>query len=268
MRCCTTYSCVLSRANKNVKEIRVDPWLVLGLALLPAIGNFGGGMLAEFFPTNNRIVSIALHGAAGIVIAVVSTELMPEALEQLSPWLVAAAFGAGGVIAISGAVNSLQASAKPKGGALSSGMWMIYIAVSMDLASDGLMIGSGSAVSASMALVLAMGQVLADIPEGYATIANMKENEVPRSRRILLSASFVIPVVGMAMVSYFLLRDVAEAWKMGALAFVAGLLSLAAVEDMISEAHESGEDTKWSMLAFTGGFVLFVLVSAGLERFS
>ncbi|MEJ7931460.1 peptidoglycan-binding protein [Ramlibacter sp. AN1015] len=248
----------------------MDPWLVLGLALLPAIGNFGGGMLAEFFPTNNRIVSIALHGAAGIVIAVVSTELMPEALEQLSPWLVAAAFGAGGVsyVAISGAVDRLQASAKPKGGASSSGMWMIYIAVSMDLASDGLMIGSGSAVSASMALVLAMGQVLADIPEGYATIANMKENEVPRSRRILLSASFVIPVVGMAMVSYFLLRDVADAWKMGALAFVAGLLSLAAVEDMISEAHESGEDTKWSMLAFTSGFVLFVLVSAGLERFS
>ncbi|MBL0422525.1 hypothetical protein JI739_19420 [Ramlibacter sp. AW1] len=70
----------------------------------------------------------------------------------------------------------------------------------------------------------------------------------------------------MAMVSYFLLRGVAEAWKMGALAFVAGLLALAAVEDMISEAHESGEDTKWSMLAFTGGFVLFVLVSAGLER--
>ena len=53
-------------------------------------------------------------------------------------------------------------------------------------------------------------------------------------------------------------------WQMSALAFVAGLLSLAAVKDMISEAHESKEDTKWSLLVFTGGFVLFVLVSAGV----
>lgn len=239
-------------------------WLVLGLALLPALGNFGGGMAAEFFPTSPGVVSKALHAAAGIVIAIVATELMPEALAGLSAWWVAGAFGTGGVVyvLISGAVGKLQAKSA-RGG--SSGMWMIYIAVSMDLASDGLMIGSGSAISAAMALVLASGQVLADIPEGYATIATMKENGVPRSRRIALSASFAIPVLGMAMLSYFLLREVDEAWKLGALAFVAGLLSLAAVEDMISEAHESTQDTKWSMLSFTGGFVLFVLVSAGLE---
>lgn len=208
--------------------------------------------------------------AAGIVIAVVATELMPEALEKLSPWWAAAAFGAGGVgyVLISMAVDGLQprgdASTRSSRTSSSKGMWMIYIAVSIDLASDGLMIGSGSAVSASMAMVLATGQVLADIPEGYATIANMKQNEVPRSRRMLLSASFAIPVVGMAAIAYFLLRDVAEAWQMGALAFVAGLLALAAVEDMVSEAHEGGEDTRLSMLSFTGGFVLFVLVSAGL----
>lgn len=246
-------------------------WLVMGLALLPALGNFGGGLLAEFFPINQRIVSKALHAAAGIVIAVVATELMPEALEKLSPWWAAAAFGAGGVayVLISMVVDKLQSeggdSSGNTGASNTKGMWMIYIAVSIDLASDGLMIGSGSAVSASMAMVLAAGQVLADVPEGYATIANMKENGVPKARRMLLSASFAIPVVGMAAIAYFLLRDVAEAWQMGALAFVAGLLALAAVEDMISEAHEGGEDTRLTMLSFTGGFVLFVLVSAGLE---
>jgi len=33
---------------------------------------------------------------------------------------------------------------------------------------------------------------------------------------------------------------------------------------MIVEAHESAEDTRGSVLAFVGGFVLFTLVSAGL----
>lgn len=241
-------------------------WMVLGLALLPALGNFGGGLLAELFETNKSRLNKALHAAAGIVIAIVAVELLPEALERISAWWVAAAFGLGGVtyVLIGMVVDKLQASSENNGAGSSSGMWMVYIAVSIDLASDGLMIGTGSAVSFTMALALALGQVLADIPEGYATIANMKEKGVPRTRRLLLSASFAIPVIGMASIAYFFLKGQSEIWQMSALAFVAGLLSLAAVEDMISEAHESKEDTKWSLLVFTGGFVLFVLVSAGV----
>jgi ZIP family zinc transporter len=241
-------------------------WMVLGLAFLPALGNFGGGLLAEFFETNKGRLNKALHAAAGIVIAIVSTELMPEALEKVSAWIVAAAFGLGGVayVLIGTAVDKMQASSESKGASSASGMWMIYIAVSIDLASDGLMIGTGSAVSSSMAIALALGQVLADIPEGYATIANMKDKGVPKSRRLLLSASFAIPVVAMASIAYFFLKGQSEVWQMSALAFVAGLLALAAVEDMLSEAHESVEDTKWSLLLFTGGFVLFILVSAGI----
>lgn len=53
---------------------------------------------------------------------------------------------------------------------------MIHIAVSIDLASDGLMIGSGSAVSGLQ-----------------------KENKAPRSPRILLSASFAVPVVAFGV---------------------------------------------------------------------
>ena len=242
-------------------------WMVLGLALLPALGNFGGAILAETFATNKNRLNKALHAAAGIVIAIISVELIPEALEKISAWWVAAAFGLGGIayVVISIIVDKLQGATNKSGANSASGMWMIYIAVSIDLASDGLMIGTGSAVSPTMALALALGQVLADIPEGYATIANMKEKGVSRPRRILLSASFAIPVLGMASIAYFVLRGVGEVWQMGALAFVAGLLALAAVEDMISEAHESREDTKWSMLLFTGGFVLFVLVSAGVD---
>ena len=52
---------------------------------------------------------------------------------------------------------------------------------------------------------------------------------------------------------------------MAALVFVAGLLTLAAVEDMLEEAHEWREDSERSMLAFLGGFILFTLVSVGLE---
>jgi ZIP family zinc transporter len=115
-----------------------------------------------------------------------------------------------------------------------------------------------------MAFVLALGQILADIPEGYATIANMKDKGISRARRLMLSAGFAIPVLAAAVLAYYLLRGQSDILKMGTLVFTAGLLTAAAVENMISEAHESAEDTRWSVLSFTGGFVLFTVVSAGL----
>ena len=39
---------------------------------------------------------------------------------------------------------------------------------------------------------------------------------------------------------------------------------LAAIEDMIVEAHERVQDTRGSVLTPVGGFAVFALVSAGL----
>jgi len=40
-------------------------------AAIPAVGNFGGGALAELFDASRRTLSFALHGAAGVVLAMV-----------------------------------------------------------------------------------------------------------------------------------------------------------------------------------------------------
>jgi len=242
-------------------------WMVLGLALLPALGNFGGGLVAEVSRTTGRRLNYALHGAAGLVIAVVAVEIMPRVLESLSAWLIALSFALGGIayVGIEKLVEGIQRRQGQQRESGQTSVWMIYIAVSIDLFSDGLLIGAGSAVSLSVALILAVGQVLADIPEGFAAIANMKDKGIPRSKRLLLSASFALPVLSAAVFAYFVLRSQPEAFKFAALTFTAGLLTVAAIEDMISEAHESGDDTHVSPLAFIGGFVLFILVSAGLE---
>ncbi|MGR3570675.1 ZIP family metal transporter [Brevirhabdus sp.] len=246
-------------------------WLLIGLALLPGLGNLAGGMVAEFIETTPRLLNLALHAASGIVIGVVAIELIPEALDTLAGWWIAAAFAAGGAAYVG--VDSLlrrktpapDKTDTPDNGEGRSAMWMIYVAVAVDLTGDGLMIGSGSAVGASLAIVLAAGQVLADFPEGYSVVANMREKQVPRGRRIAVSLSFPVYCLIAALGAWLLLRDAPDAAKSAALVFVAGLLSVAAVEDMIEEAHEAAEDNARSLLAFVGGFALFALVSAGLE---
>ena len=70
--------------------------LVLALAARPAAGNFLGGIAAELFKVSERTLSLALHLAAGIVLAVVGLELMPEALRADAPWVPILAFVGGG----------------------------------------------------------------------------------------------------------------------------------------------------------------------------
>ena len=53
---------------------------VLALALLPAAGNFVGGLISEFRRPSPIVLNRALHIAAGVIIAVVAVEVMPEAI--------------------------------------------------------------------------------------------------------------------------------------------------------------------------------------------
>jgi ZIP family zinc transporter len=237
--------------------------IVLGLALLPALGNLGGGVLAEWLRPSQKMLNRALHAAAGIILAVVAVEVMPGALRSAPAWLLALAFLAGGGahLLVEAGVERWQKSQQAGAG---TGAWMTYIAVVTDLVGDGLLIGAGAAVSSTLGLLLALGQVLADIPEGFAVIANFRAKGVERAKRLLLSALFVLPVVGSAVIAYFALRGQREALKVAALVFVAGLYTLAAIEDMLREAHESAEDSRWSAISFLTGFALFLAVSGGL----
>lgn len=234
-------------------------WQVIVLALLPFAGNLSGGILAEVVETTKRRVSIALHAAAGIVLAVIGVELMPRTLENTQPWIVVLAFCLGGIASI-GLKHAVKRLQERRGG--NAGPWMIYIAVSTDLFTDGLLIGTGSAVSFTLALLLAVAQVLADIPEGFASIANFRSQGIKRRTRLLLAAGFAVPILVAAVGSYWLLRSAASAWQMGTLAFAAGMLTVLAVEDIVPEAHETTEDFPLATGAIIGGFALFTLLSA------
>jgi ZIP family zinc transporter len=240
--------------------------VILGLALLPAAGNFLGGILAEVSRPSPKAVSLALHAAVGLVFAIISTELLPEASEVLSGWLIGIAFIIGGLLYVG--ADSIASRLSSGGGGGSKRMWLIYAAVMVDLASDGIVIGSSGAVAVGLALKLALGQILADLPEGYATASALQSNNVPRGKRILMMASFAIPVLAAAAFTHLVLKDAGEAWRFGALAAISGLLALAAIEDMLGEAHENSADSKPAAIAFVSGFALFVFVSAGLDQWT
>ena len=146
-----------------------------------------------------------------------------------------------------------------------SGSWAIYFGVAVDLFSDGVMIGAGSTLSPSLGVLLALGQVPADVPEGFATIATFKAQGMSRRRRLLLAASFAIPILLGATISYFGLRGQPEVYKLGLLAFTAGILLTVAVEEIVVEAHKE-YDSRLASLRLIGGFALFIALGEFLEE--
>ena len=232
---------------------------VLAFALLPAAGNFAGGLIAEFVRPSQRWLNRALHAAAGVVIGVVAIEIFPEALDVLSGWAIGVAFVVGGLayIGLDTLVDRVSSTGRSR-------MWMIYLAVATDLFGDGLLIGAGTSVSAGLGIALALGQTLADGPEGFAAIFTFRANDVPRRRRLLLSASFFIPVLLGALLYFLVLRGRPETWQYAALVATAGLFVTAAMEDMMQEAHEASSDVQGSTLALITGVTVFTFVSAGL----
>jgi ZIP family zinc transporter len=233
---------------------------VMGLAALPGVANLAGGMIAELVGVSARTLSLALHLAAGIVLGVVGLELMPEALAADPAWVPILAFVLGGAVFIGldrlvGVIQRRMGGTEEQSSALG-----IFGGVSMDLFSDGVMIGTGTVLNPSLGLLLALGQMPADVPEGFAAIASLRNAGLSRNQRITMASAFALPILGGAALGYLALRNAPELLTLSVLATTGGALTAVVVEEMVEEAHE-GDTSQLGPLFLTAGFALFAAIS-------
>ena len=239
--------------------------LIILFSLLPALGTFAGGTIAEFFIISRKNFSLALHAATGIILAVISVVLIPQALKASTPWIVILAFVLGGIffITIDNLINFVQG--RLSGSDQSTTAWAIFLGVALDSFTDGLMIEVlASLINISLGLFIALGVVSADIPEGFATIAAFKEKGIKRKTRILLNFLASIPVLLGAAAGYFLVQGQPAIVEYAILAFTAGVLLTVTAEEIIPESHQNGE-ARLAALVLILGFAFFALISSYLN---
>lgn len=82
-----------------------------------------------------------------------------------------------------------------------------------------------------------------------------------RSVRIAAAASLVLPSLLGAGLGFWLLRGESAPLQHMALSFVAGMLLLATIEDLVPEADEPNARRRWTTTGFAAGFVFFALIS-------
>ncbi|MEH1783566.1 MAG: hypothetical protein V7K67_26405 [Nostoc sp.] len=68
----------------------------LTLSALPVVSNFMGAMIAEALPSSKQTLGFALHAAAGVLLAIASTELIPRVAIAKPVWAAILALFLGG----------------------------------------------------------------------------------------------------------------------------------------------------------------------------
>lgn len=238
-----------------------DLLFILLIALLPALGTMTGVALAEWKQPPDWLTGAALHAAAGIATAVATIELLPRALDRAEGWLLAIALVAGAMASVLLMRGTAWAKKELATGKRRLAVWTVYAAVGLDLLIDGLTTGTGAAVSSDLGLLLALSQIVANVPGGFAVTANFRKEGIQRRTRLISSAFYpATPLLG-GIAGFVALRGAAPGTIGVALAFFAGLLLLATIEDLVPEADQPGAPRRISSPSYAGGFVLFMLMS-------
>ena len=227
------------------------------LMATPAIVALVGGVLASVWKPDHSMRSLIQHFAAGVVLAVLAVELLPEIEREHAPGLVIAGAFALGSLFMYGLklwTQRLEAHAEPAGNhsgppGLNTGL---LLATFIDVAMDGFIIGAGFAAGGETGMILALGLSVELLFLGMA----LTSDATAGWRIIALSAALGATVLGTALAGNYLLAGASHALIGAALAFSAAALLYLVTEELLVEAH-TVEEKPISTLVLFGGFLTF-----------
>jgi len=125
------------------KMIDVALTHILGLTLIPVPATVLGGAITVFRVPSDKTRSLVQHFAAGVIMAVVAGELLPEMTREHRPVGVLIGFMLG--VALMLGVKALTERIERRNEQTGGGKAELLIAVGVDLFLDGLLIGVGFA---------------------------------------------------------------------------------------------------------------------------
>jgi ZIP family zinc transporter len=194
------------------------------------------------------------HFAAGVVLAALAVELLPEISREHAPGLVLAGSFALGSLFMYGLKlwtirmeHAASVSGAVKG--LSTGL---LLATFIDVATDGFIIGAGFAAGGETGTILALGLSVELLFLGLA----LTSGATAGWRIVAISGALGLTVLSFALLGNVLLSGASHAVIGGTLAFSAAALLYLVTEELLMEAHEVEEKPIATLVLF-GGFLTF-----------
>ncbi len=223
------------------------------LMAVPAAVALAGGVLAALWHPSHQARSFIQHFAAGVVLAALAVELLPEIEREHAPGLVLAGAFALGALAMFG-LKLVTERMETHPGARTGVDTGLMLATFIDVAVDGFIIGAGFAAGGETGPILAIGLSVELLFLGLALTS-----DAPGGWRIVaLSAGLGATVAAAAVTGKLALAGASHAVIGGALAFSAAALLYLVTEELLMEAHHGEEEERpLSTLVLFAGFLAF-----------
>lgn len=261
--------------SESVTHGRPEPpmngiWHVLLLALVPIATTIVGAAGAALRPPSARLRSSIQHFAAGVVFSVVAVELLPDVVRTRTPIEVVVGFTLG--IALMLLIRRFTAGAEgeavvtPEGiarattGTAPRGM---LVAVGIDIALDGLLLGIAFAAGAKEGALLTLALSLELLSLGLAIASSLLQRGVSRARAVGIPTALASLLAVGALVGDTLLHNASAPLLAGVLSFGCAALLFLVTEELLVEAHEVPETPATTAMFFAGFLLLLVLGMLG-----
>ena len=227
------------------------PYLFMAI---PAVVALAGGILATVWHPSHASRSLIQHFAAGVVLAALAVELLPEIAREHAPaWVLISAFALGSLFMYGLRVWTThmehQDAQRGDANGLPRGL---LIATFIDIAVDGFIIGASFSTGGETGPILAIGLSVELLFLGLA----LTSDAVKGLRVVLLSAALGGEVLLFAVLGNYLLAGASHAVIGAALAFSAAALLYLVTEELLMEAH-TVEEKPASTLVLFAGFLAF-----------
>lgn len=233
---------------------------ILGL-IFGTLGTTLGGIIGVTIKTNsNKFLSFILEFAAGLMVAIVCFELIPEAMEVSSIFTVIIGIIIGVIIMIfcDNLVNYKYNKRKViKTGSLNS-LAKTGIIVGIGLAihnfPEGLAIGSGFSASAKLGITLAIAIALHDVPEGISMAVPMRNGGM-KAYKVVLYTFLSGVTTGFGAFFGVLIGTISEQLISICLGFAAGAMLYISAGELIPESHKIYK----GRMAYIGNILGFII---------
>jgi len=236
-------------------------------ALVGIIGTGLGGLISLFIvKPSSRFLGILLGITSGLMLSVVTFDLLPEAYEiaGLGTEMLGIFLGVGTVVFIEGLYPNNKhgnASQYSKEHFLRTGA-LLGIAIAIHNLPEGLAIGSGYMFASKMGITMAIIIALHDFPEGLAMAAPLRLSGSSALKVILLTILAGIPTGIGAFIGAFL-GGISDFFIGLCLAFAGGTMLYITCGEMIPDA-KSLHRGRASGIGIVIGFIIGIIVSMNL----
>ena len=226
---------------------------------LPVLATIAGGIVPAIRTPGVSVRSSLQHFAAGVVFAVVASELLPDLKHAHSPIAMALGFALG--VAVMLGIRRLAPESEETPGEGRGWPWGLLVPVGIDLLIDGLLLGIGFAAGAREGKLLAAGLAIEGVSLGIATSATFtKATSSGCGTAIWVVSALALCIAAGSAVGAMLLGGLPEAALAGGLSFGCAALLYLVTEELLLEAHEV-KDTDLATVMFFAGFLAVYMLA-------